>query len=293
MTTLQPEHGHEPGGEIEARHHFDDDLDDIRRGLVAMASMVLENVQRAGVVAVENRLDLVDTVRDADLPINDLYQGLEQRTFEILALQQPVASDLRFLIATTRILYEVERSGDLAVNIANRTASQHGFPQIDDLNRLLAWLAKESATVIGNRLDLVDVVRDADKPINELYANLHDLAFQILARQQPVAVDLRFLIATTRILYEAERSGDLAVNIVNRVAAHNGFPQIPAIHSLLARLVEESCAMFAQAVEALATFDPEIGDQRRSGGRRRGHHHHALLRNRARAQHRDRPRLGR
>ncbi|MGB5169574.1 MAG: phosphate signaling complex protein PhoU [Acidimicrobiia bacterium] len=113
--------------------------------------------------------------------------------------------------------------------------------------------------VIGNRLDLVDVVRDADKPINELYANLHDLAFQILARQQPVAVDLRFLIATTRILYEAERSGDLAVNIVNRVAAHNGFPQIPAIHSLLARLVEESCAMFAQAVEALATFDPEIG----------------------------------
>jgi len=112
---------------------------------------------------------------------------------------------------------------------------------------------------IGNRLDLVDVVRDADKPINELYANLHDLAFHILARQQPVAVDLRFLIATTRILYEAERSGDLAVNIVNRVAAHNGFPQIPAIHSLLARLVEESCAMFAQAVEALATFDPEIG----------------------------------
>jgi phosphate transport system protein len=155
MTILQPEHGHEPGGEIEARHHFDDDLDDIRRGLVAMASMVLENVQRAGVVAVENRLDLVDTVRDADLPINDLYQGLEQRTFEILALQQPVASDLRFLIATTRILYEVERSGDLAVNIANRTASQHGFPQIDDLNRLLARLAKESATVFAAAIEAI------------------------------------------------------------------------------------------------------------------------------------------
>ena len=113
--------------------------------------------------------------------------------------------------------------------------------------------------VIGNRLDLVDVVREADKPINALYADLHDLAFNILARQQPVAVDLRFLIATTRILYEAERSGDLAVNIVNRVAAHNGFPQIPAIHSLLTRLVEESCAMFGQAVEALESFDPDIG----------------------------------
>jgi phosphate transport system protein len=155
MTTLHPEHGHEPESEIEVRHHFDDDLDDIRRGLVAMASMVLENVKRAGAVAVENRLDLVDTVRDADLPINDLYHGLEQRTFEILALQQPVASDLRFLIATTRILYEVERSGDLAVNIANRTASQHGFPQIDDLNRLLARLAKESATVFAGAIDAI------------------------------------------------------------------------------------------------------------------------------------------
>lgn len=112
---------------------------------------------------------------------------------------------------------------------------------------------------IGNRLDLVDVVRAADKPINEMYAHLNDLAFHILARQQPVAVDLRFLIATTRILYEAERSGDLAVNIANRVAAHNGFPQLPAIHSLLTRLVEESCAMFALAIEALSSFDPEIG----------------------------------
>ncbi len=119
---------------------------------------------------------------------------------------------------------------------------------------------KAGAVVVDNRLDLVDEVRAADKPINELYARLEDLAFLILARQQPVAVDLRFLIATTRILYEAERSGDLAVNIVNRVEAHNGFPQIPSIHSLLTRLVDESCKMFAQAVEALATFDPEIGE---------------------------------
>lgn len=165
MTTPHPEHAYEPESEIEVRHHFDDDLDEIRRNLVTMASMVLENVQRAGVVAVENRLDLVDTVRDADLPINDLYQRLEQRTFEILALQQPVASDLRFLIATTRMLYELERSGDLAVNIANRTASQHGFPQIEDLNRLLARLANESATVFALAIEAIANL-DAEIGIN-------------------------------------------------------------------------------------------------------------------------------
>lgn len=119
---------------------------------------------------------------------------------------------------------------------------------------------RAGTVVIDNRLDLVKEVQAADLPINELYARLEDQAFHILARQQPVAVDLRFLIATTRILYEAERSGDLAVNIVNRVEAHNGFPQIPSIHSLLTRLVDESCKMFGQAVEALATFDPQIGE---------------------------------
>lgn len=147
----------------EIRHRFEEQLDAIRSGLVEMASLVLENTRRAGEVATENRLDLIDVVRQADDPIDDLYTELEA------------------------------------------------------------------------------------------------LTFSILARQQPVATDLRFLVAATRMLYELERSGDLAVNIVNRAAAHNGFPQIPAIHSLLTRLVEESTKMFAQAVEALETFDPEIG----------------------------------
>ena len=147
MTTLHPEHAHEQEGEIEIRHHFDDELDEIRRGLVQMGSLVVENTRRAGEVAVDNRLDLVDAVRTGDEPINALYRTLEQRTFEILALQQPVASDLRFLVAATRILYEMERSGDLAVNIANRVAAHDGFPQLPEMRSLLERLVSESAAV--------------------------------------------------------------------------------------------------------------------------------------------------
>ena len=147
MTTLHPEHAHEQEGEIEIRHHFDDELDEIRRGLVQMGSLVVENTRRAGEVAVDNRLDLVDAVRAGDEPITALYRTLEQRTFEILALQQPVASDLRFLVAATRILYEMERSGDLAVNIANRVAAHDGFPQLPEMRSLLERLVSESAAV--------------------------------------------------------------------------------------------------------------------------------------------------
>lgn len=153
MTTLHPEHAHEQEGEVELRHHFDDELDEIRRGLVEMASLVVENTRQAGEAAVENRLDLVEVVRAGDEPVDRLYRILEHRTFEILALQQPVAADLRFLVAATRILYEVERSGDLAVNIANRVAAQDGFPQITEVQGLLRRLVTESTKVFASAVD--------------------------------------------------------------------------------------------------------------------------------------------
>ncbi|MGB5655980.1 MAG: PhoU domain-containing protein, partial [Acidimicrobiia bacterium] len=113
--------GARPDGEGsgEIRHRYEEQLEQIRSGLVEMTSLVLENTRRAGEVVIGNRLDLVDVVRDADKPINELYANLHDLAVQILARQQPVAVDLRFLIATTRILYEAERSGDLAVNIVN------------------------------------------------------------------------------------------------------------------------------------------------------------------------------
>jgi phosphate transport system protein len=155
MTTLHPDHAHEQQGEIEIRHHFDDELDEIRRGLVQMGSLVVENTRRAGEAAIENRLDLVDVVRAGDGPVNTLYRVLEQRTFEILALQQPVASDLRFLIAATRILYETERSGDLAVNIVNRLAAQNGFPQLIEIQSLLTRLVIESTNIFASAVEAI------------------------------------------------------------------------------------------------------------------------------------------
>jgi len=131
------------------RHRFDEQLDEIRRGLVDMTSAVLENTRRAGEVVTGNRLDLVDAVLDADVPIDRMYTELEDLTFHVLALQQPVATDLRFLVAATRILYEAERSGDLAVNIAKRTAAQNGFPQQPEMHSLLVRLSDEAATMFG------------------------------------------------------------------------------------------------------------------------------------------------
>ncbi len=71
---------------IELRHHYDDELDEIRRSIIEMGTLVLTNVERAGVVITESRLDEVDEVRAADLPVNDRYRSCEEKVFQVLDL---------------------------------------------------------------------------------------------------------------------------------------------------------------------------------------------------------------
>ena len=83
----------------ETRHHFSEILDEIRNGMVEMGSLVVENARRASVALVENRLEMVQGIIDADKEVNQRYAELERLTFETLARQQPVAKDLRFLVS--------------------------------------------------------------------------------------------------------------------------------------------------------------------------------------------------
>lgn len=124
---------------------------------------------------------------------------------------------------------------------------------------VLANVRYAGDVVLENKLDEIAAVRAADEPINERYAELDDQVFQMLALQQPVASDLRFLLVSNRMLYEMERSGDLAVNIAKQLGRIDGIPADPTLHSILAKLIEASAAMFHRGVEAIATMDPDIG----------------------------------
>ena len=202
------------------RHHFDDDLDAIRTGLVEMGSLVVENTKRAGDAIIENRLDLVDPVRHADEEINDRYRDLETRTFEILALQQPVATDLRFLVATSRMLYEIERSGDLAVNMVNCLARVDGFPDNPKLTGVLSRLFTESCAVfaqgveaiadmnpaIGLEIDAADDV--VDKLTGDYFSLVHD---------ESDTLGLDAAVQLNRIGRFLERIADHGVNIAQNV----------------------------------------------------------------------------
>jgi len=211
---LHHEHEHE------LRHHFDDELDEIRRGLVQMGTLVVENTRRAGEAVLHNRLDLIAEVRRGDGPVNDAYSRLERQTFAILALQQPVAGDLRFLVATSRVLYEMERSGDLAVNIVNCLSRQEGFPRVAAIDAALAALVDRAAAVFamgteaiaamdgeaGPRVDTAD--DEVDRLTSRLFSQIH-LASDTLG--------LDAAIELTRVGRFLERIADHGVNIAENV----------------------------------------------------------------------------
>lgn len=206
--------------EHDIRYHFADDLDAVRTGLVQMGSLVVENTKRAGEAVIENRLDLVDAVRHADEEINDLHKALETRTFEILALQQPVATDLRFLVATTRMLYEIERSGDLAVNIVNSFARLDGFSESPKLKGTLSRLVAESSSVFAQGIDAIaemnpviglDIER-ADDVVDDLTSD-----FFTVVHDESDAMGIDNAVQFNRIGRFLERIADHGVNIAQHV----------------------------------------------------------------------------
>jgi len=205
-----------PHDHVEGRHHFSEVLDAIQQGLVQMASIVLENTRRAGEAMLEARLDLIDVVRSTDETVNEMYQDLDRLTFETLARQQPVAGDLRFLVSATRMLYEVERSGDLAVNLVNILDREEGFAQHDALTPALERLIAASCRLFAMGVDAIaDMTPDAGVVLDAADDEVDDLVSDFYTRvgRHSEEIGLETAIAYSRVGRFLERIADHAVNL--------------------------------------------------------------------------------
>ena len=205
----------------ESRHHFTETLDEISDGMVEMGALVIDNARRAGMAIVENRLDLVDEIIAADEEINTRYAALEQLTYETLARQQPVARDLRFLVSATRILYELERSGDLVVNLAHAFDRINGFPDSPHLRGMLERLVMESTGVLSKAITALgaldaeagEALEAEDDVVDDLVA-----AFYKEVGKERNDLSLEVGIALTRMGRFLERIADHGVNIGENTA---------------------------------------------------------------------------
>src|SRR5688500_1965408 len=98
--------------------HFEEDLDALKERLLAMGGLAEERVRAAGHGVKDRGSAAVDAVLSGDEPINDFDMVVDDRCFKRLALHQPMAADLRVIVAAVKINTDLERVGDLAVNIA-------------------------------------------------------------------------------------------------------------------------------------------------------------------------------
>jgi phosphate transport system protein len=100
------------------RHHFEEDLQGLKNRLLNMGAIVEERVHHAIDALIQRRVDAAEAIIAGDQEINDLQIEIDDRCLKLLALQNPMASDLRLITSAMKINADLERIGDQAVNIA-------------------------------------------------------------------------------------------------------------------------------------------------------------------------------
>ena len=224
-TPIPEDHSFDEHTEI--RTHFEEQLAEIQIRMVDLGTQVLTNLRRTNEIVLENRLDEVATVVEADEPINVEYSALEERVFQILALQQPVASDLRFLVICTRVLYEIERSGDLAVNIAKSVERVDGIPADPTVLSLLGRLTEASANMFARGIEALATMDHeigyAAEEEDELTDNLtRDLFALVTDKQEGLGLEVAVTLFYIGRFFEriADHGVNIASNVTFAVTAH-------------------------------------------------------------------------
>lgn len=116
---------------VELSRHFDRELENLKQDLLRMAALA-ETAVTKSLVSVTNRdSDRAREVITDDITLNRMELAIEEQAFKLLALRQPVATDLRLTVAAMRIATELERIGDQAVNIAERALELNSRPPLE------------------------------------------------------------------------------------------------------------------------------------------------------------------
>ena len=142
------------------QRHFHEELDALKQTLLAMGGLVEDQIRRVMTALVERDSELDQEVIDRDAQVNAYDIEVDEKCVELLALHQPAAGDLRFITTAMKIVTDLERIGDQAVNIAQRALELNREPQLKpyiDLPRM----AEKSQRMVKESLDAF-VTRDTE-----------------------------------------------------------------------------------------------------------------------------------
>jgi phosphate transport system protein len=201
--------------------HFHEGLDQLKAALVGMAGLAEEQVRRSMQALLERSTDIAREVVDGDARLDDLEVEIDGAAINLLALQQPMARDLRFITMAMKISSDLERVGDHAVNIAQavqymiKAPPFPVLPEIEEMVRLSTDMLADAlnAFVSADAAAAREIVKRDDR-VDEL----HDNNFRILLTH--MMEDPRRITAGMDLLLisgNIERIADHATNICEDV----------------------------------------------------------------------------
>ena len=201
--------------------HFQEELEALQGRLLEMGGLAEERVRAAVNGLVSRDLVLIDRVLHGDEPINQLHIEVDNRCFRLLALYQPMATDLRAIVAAVKINTDLERVGDLAVNIAEAAKRYAGhapvkklidIPQMGDIAQAMLRDALDS--FVRRDTALAHQVLNEDDRLDGLKTQVFRELLTYMLQDQATVEPALDLILISRHL---ERIGDHATNIAEDV----------------------------------------------------------------------------
>ena len=171
------------------RDAYHEDLEALTTTLVDMTRLVGGAVSRATQAVLDADLSLAEAVIDGDDAIDAAYNDIEKRAYDLLARQQPVAADLRLIVASLRMMVDLERAGDYARHIAELARRRYHAsaipadlrPTVLEMGQVTARIVEKCGRIVAgiDRGDLVDKVEQLERE-DDVIDNLHRELFTVL-----------------------------------------------------------------------------------------------------------------
>lgn len=203
------------------RTRFHQALDGLKERLLVMAGLVEQAIQRATSAYSDRDVELCDLVLMSEPAINRMEREIDQLALDLLAMEQPMAVDLRFIMAVIRINADLERVGDQAVNIAVRV-KELGMLNASDLPVDIPRLAQLSSAMVRKALqsfieadaEMAQAVLTLDDQVDDMNRNAYTALGHYIQEHPECASQALNALVISRNL---ERVGDHATNIAEDV----------------------------------------------------------------------------
>jgi len=201
------------------RDAYHEELDSILMDLAEMTNSVGSAMASATTALLDVDLELAQKVIDEDGSIDRVYHQIEMRAFDLIARQQPVASDLRTLVTSLRMVADIERAGDLALHVAKVARRRYPLSSVPPAMRSTILEMGQVAQLIMTKCGDVIRTRDVDLA-HELERDddaMDELHRRIFGQILDLNVGLEVAIDITLVGRYYERFADHAVSVARRV----------------------------------------------------------------------------